>query len=156
MVPEHVAREILIDAPVEVVWAVVTEPEHLGRWLGDTAAIDLRPGGALRLTYGEHGVIRGRVERVEPPHFVSFHWAFSAREGGAGVEVREGNATLVEFRLTAEGAGTRLRVVESGFARLDGTADENARYAEDHGRGWERELGELRDYVATVRGAARR
>lgn len=155
MVPDHVEREILIEAPVEVVWAVVTEAEHVGRWLGDTAAIDLQPGGAMLLTFGEGGVIRGRVERVEPPHFVAFRWTFTTRRAGSGAVPRAGDSTLVEFRLTAEGAGTRLRVVESGFARLDGTAEENARYAEDHERGWERELGHLRDYLSTVQGAAR-
>src|SRR5262245_12441766 len=35
VVPDSVQREVLIDAPVEVVWSIVTEPEHIGRWLSD-------------------------------------------------------------------------------------------------------------------------
>jgi hypothetical protein len=51
-----------------------------------------------------------------------------------------------------------LRVVESGFRRLDGGSDEeNAKDAEEHERGWELELGELREYVTThLRGSERR
>jgi uncharacterized protein YndB with AHSA1/START domain len=45
MVPGSIERDILIDAPVEVVWSIVTEPEHVGRWLSDSVEIDLRPGG---------------------------------------------------------------------------------------------------------------
>jgi uncharacterized protein YndB with AHSA1/START domain len=32
MVPESIEREVLIEAPVELVWSIVTEPEHVGRW----------------------------------------------------------------------------------------------------------------------------
>jgi hypothetical protein len=69
-------------------------------------------------------------------------------------EVGEGNSTLVEFWLSAEGESTRLRVVESGFPQLDGSEEENAKYAENHLDGWSRELGELRDYVAKVHTSA--
>jgi hypothetical protein len=74
-----------------------------------------------------------------------------------GVEPLEDNSTLVEFSLDSEGEATRLRVVESGFWELAGSEQENAKDAEEHSRGWELELGELRDYVsAHVRGPARR
>ena len=49
MVPEQIERETVIAAPVERVWALLTEAEHLGRWFGDSGAeIDLRPGGVLQ------------------------------------------------------------------------------------------------------------
>lgn len=151
MVPERIEREILIEAPLETVWAVVTEPEHIGGWFSDSADIDLRPGGKAILNWKEHGTAHGRVEKVEPPRFFSFRWIRSA-----GTELREGNSTLVEFSLSAEGDGTRLRVVESGFPELDGSDDDKARYAEEHRQGWELELDELREYVRQqARGSAR-
>jgi uncharacterized protein YndB with AHSA1/START domain len=157
VVPERIEREILIDAPLDVVWSVITEPEHVARWFSDSAAIDLRPGGELKLTWEEYGSVHWRVERVEPPHFVSFRWMHAVQETPTGAGLREGNSTLVEFSLTVEGEGTRLRVVESGFRELDGSEEENAKYAEEHRRGWELELGELHEYVLThVRGSARR
>ena len=153
MVPERIEREILIDAPLEVVWSVITEPEHVSRWFSDSAAIDLRPGGELTLTWDEHGPVYWRVERIDPPRFVSFHWL----RGGQGPGDPELNSTLVEFSLAEEGQGTRLRMVESGFGGLAGSEEEKAQDAEEHRRGWELELDELRDYVsALVRGSARR
>jgi uncharacterized protein YndB with AHSA1/START domain len=157
VVPEQVEREILIDAPLDVVWSVVTEPEHVGSWFSDSAAIDLRPGGEVTLTWERHGSERWRVERVDPPHFVSFRWMRAVHEHPTGAELREDNSTLVEFSLTAEGEATRLRVVESGFRELGGSEEENAKDAEEHRRGWELELGQLREYVSTqVRRSARR
>ncbi len=152
MVPERIEREILIDAPLEVVWSVVTEPEHVSGWFSDSAEIDLRPGGQAILTWEEHGTVHGRVERVEPPNFFSFHWA-----RGPGSEFREDNSTLVEFSLSAEGDGTRLLVVESGFPGLDGSEKEKSDDFEAHTRGWRLELDELSEYVSNrVRGQARR
>jgi uncharacterized protein YndB with AHSA1/START domain len=149
VVPERVEREILIDAPPDVVWSVITEPEHVSRWFSDSAAVDLRPGGELILTWDEHGSVVWRVERVDPPHFVSYHWLRAVQDLSGGAELPESNSTLVEFSLAEEGEGTRLRVVESGFPKLAGSVEENAKDAEEHRSGWELELGELRDYVST-------
>jgi uncharacterized protein YndB with AHSA1/START domain len=148
MVPDRIEREILIDAPLEVVWSVITEPEHVGGWFSDSAAIDLRPGGEVILTWEGHGTERWRVEKVDPPHFVSFRWMRAAHEQ-PGAELLEGNSTLVEFSLVAEGEGTRLRVVESGFRQLEGSEEEKAKDAQEHESGWELELGQLREYVST-------
>ena len=152
MVPERIEREVLIEAPVDVVWAVVTEPDHVAGWFGDSAAIDLRPGGEAVLTWEEHGSVLARVEQVEPPHTFSFRWARPM-----GAEPAEGNSTLVEFSLSAEGEHTRLRVVESGFPALDGSDEEKATYAEGNRDGWKAELGDLQEYVTTlVRASAQR
>lgn len=143
MVPDSIEREITISAPIERVWSIVTEAEHIGRWFGDAGAqIDLRPGGAFRCTWAKHGTVHGVVERVEPPRFFSYRWA---RPLGADVE--PGNSTLVEFTLTAEGSDTRLRVVESGFRGVRGTDEEREQYAAENTGGWESELAELANYV---------
>jgi uncharacterized protein YndB with AHSA1/START domain len=144
MVSERIEQEIVIDAPLDVVWAVVTEPEHVGSWFSDSAEIDLRPGGEASLTWEKHGTARAWVEKVAPPHSFSFRWARPV-----GQEPRKGNSTLVEFTLSAEGESTRLRVVESGFQELEGSEDEQAKYAEENRQGWEFELGELQEYVST-------
>ena len=64
MVPERIEREVLIEAPLEVVWAVVTDPEHVGGWFGDSAEIDLRPGGEAVLTWEKHGSALAVVEKI--------------------------------------------------------------------------------------------
>jgi uncharacterized protein YndB with AHSA1/START domain len=50
LVPNRIEREILIDAQPDVVWAVVTDPEHVAVWFSDSVDIDLRPGGQAILT----------------------------------------------------------------------------------------------------------
>ena len=143
MVPDKIQREVTIDAPVERVWSVVTEAEHIGRWFGDAGAeIDLRPGGAFRCSWGKHGTVHGVVERVEAPRFFSYRWARPL-----GTDVAPGNSTLVEFTLIPDGKGTRLRVVESGFLELDGSDEARAKYAEENTGGWKAELDELATYV---------
>lgn len=143
MVPDRISREIVIDAPPELVWAIVTEPRHVSRWFSDEAEIDLRPGGAMLLTWHGHGTYPGRVEVADPPHTFAFRWV--RREDD---EPGEGTSTLVEITLAAEGAGTRLSVVESGFHGLAWPDEDKARYADENNQGWLHELNELRDYVA--------
>jgi uncharacterized protein YndB with AHSA1/START domain len=150
MVPQRIEREILIDAPVDVVWAVVTEPEHISGWFSDSIDLDLRPGGTAVLHWNNHGTVHGRVERVEPPRFFSFRWMVEQ-----GPEFGEDNLTLVEFSLSAHGESTRLTVVETGFRDLAGPDDERQRHVDGHTRGWELELGDLDAYVARTTARAR-
>ena len=144
-----IEREIVIDAPPNVVWAIVTEARHLAGWFSDEAEIDLRPGGRMLLTWRGHGTYEGRVETVEPPRAFAFRW--QTRDGGFS----ETNSTLVVMTLEPEGEATRLRVVESGFAGLPWPDDARARYADENAKGWLVELDELRDYLARVAGCAR-
>jgi uncharacterized protein YndB with AHSA1/START domain len=145
VVPDAIEREIVIDAPPEVVWGIVTEAEHLAGWFSDEAEIDLRSGGRLLLTWRGHGTYEGRVQTVDPPRLFAFRW--QTREG----EFSETNSTLVVMTLKAEEAGTRLRVVESGFATLPWAYEARARYADENSKGWLTELDELRGYVAQGR-----
>lgn len=149
MVPDQIERETVIHAPVERVWELITEAEHLGRWFGDAGAeIDLRPGGAMVLRWTESGTSHGRVVAVEPRTRFAYRWAPFKEPGGE--KPVEGNSTLVEFTLRPEGDGTRLRVVESGFATLATSEDQRAKNLEGNTRGWEFETGELREYAEKV------
>ncbi len=143
MVPDTISREIDIGAPPDVVWGIVTEPRHLAGWLSDEAEIDLRPGGAMLLTWHGHGAYRARVETVEPPRTFAFRWILRD-----GEEPLDGNSTRVVMTLTPTDAGTRLTVVESGFSELSWSEHERAGYAGQNAAGWIRELAELRAYVA--------
>ena len=147
-VPNSIEREVLIDAPLEVVWSIVTQQEHIGRWFSDSAEVDLRPGGELVLRFGQHGTAIGTVERVERPHLFSFRWV--TPEPDRDPSAREGYFTLVEFLLQTEGEGTLLRVVESGFASVDGTEQQNADLAARHLSGWGGFLDQLVAYVSTA------
>lgn len=145
-VPEQIEREVMIAAPIERVWAVITQAEHVGRWFGDAGAeIDLRPGGAIITHWKEYGTGYGIVERVDPPHLFAWRGALLGE-----TEVRDGNSTLVTFTLTSEGDHTRLRVVESGWDRLDMPAEEQLKHVEGNAEGWQIKTEELREYAEGV------
>jgi uncharacterized protein YndB with AHSA1/START domain len=142
---DRIETDVLIAAPLERVWKLMTSAEHLGRWFGNAGAeIDLRPGGALSLSWSGFGTFHGRVEAVEPPHRMAYRW-LSAKDSRA--EPTAANSTLVEFTLAAEGDGTRVAVVESGFDGLDVHAADRAAALTSHTSGWNDELGELADYA---------
>ena len=100
------------------------------------------------IRWAEHGTSHARVVAVEPPARFAYRWAPFKEPGG--VEPVEGNSTLVEFTLASEGDGTRLRVVETGFASLATSDEQRASNHAGNTRGWELELGELRDHAARV------
>ena len=145
----QIERETMIAAPVERVWAVLTEGEHVGRWFSDAGAeIDLRPGGEITMRWAEHGVGRARIVDVDPPRRFSYRWAPIREHWGEQPDDR--NSTLVEFTLAEEADGTRLKVVESGFDALEGTDEQRRRSLEDNTEGWEQQLENVRAYLARV------
>jgi uncharacterized protein YndB with AHSA1/START domain len=146
---DSIEREVVIEAPVDRVWELVTKAEHLGRWFGDAGAdVDLRPGGAMELRWTGHGVSRGRIEAVEPPRLFAFRWAPFKDPGG--VDPADGNSTRVEFTLSEEGDGTRLRVVETGFEALATSEEQRRENLASNTEGWRLELGELQEYATRV------
>lgn len=133
MIDDRIEREIVIAAAPEQVWPLVAEP---GFWATDDESIRgtvAAEGQSLVVRHSEHGDFPIRVEKVDPPKYLAYRWVSAF----PGQELREDNSTLVEFTLTPEGDGTRLRVVESGFAPLP-TSEENRRNViNDHTAGWE-------------------
>ncbi|HTR75559.1 MAG TPA: SRPBCC family protein [Solirubrobacterales bacterium] len=151
---DRIESEVEIEAPVETVWSIVTEPEQISRWFADRAEVDLRPGGDIVFTFASGIPGKGTVERVEPPHLFSFRWV--SPEPERDMEAAQGHYTLVEFTLAERGEGTLLRVVESGFAGLEGSDEENAALAERHVGGWGMFLGNLAELAASADAPARR
>ncbi|WP_250033454.1 SRPBCC family protein [Paractinoplanes maris] len=146
MTNDRIERDTFVKAPVERVWAVITEPHHVGVWFGpgEPAEIDLRPGGTMRLDHGQYGVFPTLIVAVEPPRYLSYRWA-SAYPGEVA---DESNSTLVEFFLEPEAEGTRLRVVETGFAALTIPAERVATAGYDsHAEGWSGIVEIVKEYA---------
>ena len=152
MAADSVEREILVEASPEVLWGVITEPGQISRWFSDDADVDGRAGADGTLTWRPGGrggdkdadtIVPILVVEAEPFRRFSFRWNHPA---GGGPD--ESNSALVEFSLTEEANGTRLRVLESGIDAVTHDEQGKARYLEEHERGWAKHLGELVDYVS--------
>ena len=84
-------------APAEV-WAALTDPESIGRWLARPVELDLAPGGAFTLANG----VDARVVELEPERLLELDWSHGGEE-----------RSLVRFELRPTGGGTVL-VLEHG------------------------------------------
>jgi uncharacterized protein YndB with AHSA1/START domain len=139
-VPDSIERELILPVPPARVWAALTQPDQLSAWFGTQASIDLRPGGEVIFTWdgstGSRGTNRGVIEAVDPPNRLAFHWQSSPDT----VQM-----TRVEFTLEPHPEGTRLRLVESGFASLP--PELRGGCHQSNTRGWQGELGELAQYL---------
>ena len=137
--PDRIERTVEIAHPPAKVWAALTTAEGLGAWFGDEATIDLRPGGVAQLRWSEGFTVNMRVERVEEPTVFAYTWQIH------GLPEDDPRRTYVEFTLEPVDAGTRLKVVETGFAQLPEDAYRKA--YDGNTEGWMKELGELVDYL---------
>ena len=137
--PDRIERTIEVAHPLGQVWAARTTAKGLGTWFGNEATIDLRPGGLARSRWSHGYTIEMRVERVEEPTVFGFIWPIY------GLPEDDPRRTYVEFTLEPDGAGTRLTVVESGFAQLP--EDAHSKAHDGNADGWARELAELADYL---------
>jgi hypothetical protein len=100
-----VTRELLLeDVDAASAWDAVTDMEA---WLAEEADLELEPGAEGRFRLDDGSERRALVEEVEPGRALSWWW-WSDEEADLG--------THVEVRLVDAVAGTRVVVVESGFA----------------------------------------
>jgi uncharacterized protein YndB with AHSA1/START domain len=138
--PDRIERVVEIDRPPADVWAALTTAEGLSAWFSEKVTIDLRPGGQAQMTWSESHAPVMRVERVEPVSVFGFTWPMDG--SGADAVPR----TYVEFTLEPHGTGTRLTVVETGFAQLP-EQTYGPTYS-GHAEGWTAELAELVAHLA--------
>ena len=137
--PDRIERTIRLARPPADVWTALTTADGLGAWFGERATIDLRPGGAATMTFAGGTTVDMRVERVEEPAVFAYTWRLP------DLPEDDPRRTYVEFTLEPDGDGTRLRVVETGFAQLP--VETRRDTYDSHDEGWTRELGELVEHV---------
>ncbi|TDC61782.1 ATPase [Actinomadura sp. GC306] len=134
-VPDRIERGLELRHPPEKVWAALTTAEGLGGWLGTYAEVEeLRPGGRARVRWGQGKEDTLVFQVVQPPHLLAYTWAIE------GLPPSDPRRTYVEFTLEPTSAGTRLTVVETGFAQLPDAYETNV-------QGWRTKLAELIDYL---------
>ena len=137
--PDRIERTVRLARPPGEVWPALTTAEGLSAWFGDEVDIDLRPGGAFRMRWADGSSTDMRVERIEEPVVFAFTWHLHELADD------DPRRTYVEFTLRPDGTGTRLTVIETGFAQLPDDLHDKA--YDSHVQGWAHELGELVDHV---------
>ncbi|WP_280264536.1 SRPBCC family protein [Nocardia wallacei] len=142
----RIERSMYIDATPEVVYEVISSPEHLKQWWPDEATLDPVPGAVGRLVFGSGTdvfVSPMTVIEAKPPRLFSFRWDPTDDEPAA-----EGNSLLVTFELTASGSGTQLHMTEVGFRELGWEIAVLEQAYNGHVEGWDLYLPRLVEYAA--------
>lgn len=98
--PVELALEI--DAPADLVWEALTDPERLVGWYAAEAKTTPGEGGSIWVSWGPEAAGASQIEVWEP---------------GRRLRLGEPSGTVVEFTLEVRGGRTLLRLVHSGFER---------------------------------------
>lgn len=115
--------EMSVAASPETVFDFFTDPDKMIQWMGRSAELDARPGGAFRCDINGRDVARGSYLEVERPRRIVFTWGWE----GDGATVAPGGST-VEVLLAPDGDGTWLRLIHRDLPSPESV--------ERHGHGW--------------------
>ena len=145
-ISDRIERIEVLPVSRERVWDAITKPEHLSHWLSMVRDMDFRVGGAIHFTWdNELSPYTGLIEAIEPSHRFAFRWS-SYAIGHPELKLPSTASTLVEFTLEEVAEGTRLTLVESGFASLPEAIPAMQSY-QDNQEGWQAILTGLHTYV---------
>jgi uncharacterized protein YndB with AHSA1/START domain len=147
-----IERDIEVEASPEVVFDVISRPEHMREWWPDDARFEPVPGAPGDLVWhnaetGETTTVALTVVEVDPPRRFSFRWCFP----GPG---RDGDSLLVCFELIPTGipagTGTRIRMTETGFREMGWEVAVLEEQYRDHATSWDRFIPALGAYIARL------
>ncbi|MGV9670658.1 SRPBCC domain-containing protein [Gordonia sp. NPDC003504] len=130
---DRIEHHVTISAPIDRVWALVSEP---GWYINDRALTEHRieTRGDVTIVHDPtHGSFAMRIVELDEPRYAAFRWLIDA-------ENPDSAATLVEFWLTQVDDGVELKVAESGFSSLDEPETDRRSRFDDHSEGWRLEL----------------
>jgi uncharacterized protein YndB with AHSA1/START domain len=130
-----VRRETHISAPRAAVFALLTDPEKILRWMGTEAQLEAQPGGLYLVNVTGARFARGSFREVVPVHRLAYSFGWDGSE-----EVPPGSS-LVEIDLLEQPPdGTLLRLTHTGLP--------NAGQCASHAEGWAHYLGRLAEVAA--------
>jgi uncharacterized protein YndB with AHSA1/START domain len=144
---DRIEKQIELKAPVARVWRALTDHREFGAWFRVALEGPFIPGQQVRgrITWpgAEHLVMTVTVQRMEPERLFCFTWHPYAID--PNVDYSAEPATLVEFTLQEIPGGTRLTVVESGFAALPAHRRDEAFRMND--QGWSIQLQNIATFL---------
>ena len=113
------------DRPREEVFEAWTDPDALVTWFGGalgktlSAAVDLRVGGAYRLTMQSGprvAAVEGVYREVEPPDRLVYTWGWDR------MEIDDGRQSLVTVEFLDRDGGTEVVLTHEGIETKEGFA----------------------------------
>ena len=128
--PLVVRREVQIAAPPATVFAFLTDPQKILRWMGTEATLEPHPGGLYLVNVTGKDIARGKFTEVIPVHRLAYSFGWDEREKNVPP-----GSSLIEIDLIDRDGGTLLRMAHSGLP--------NAEQCAGHNRGWAHYLGRL-------------
>jgi uncharacterized protein YndB with AHSA1/START domain len=143
-----IEREIFVEASPEVVFEVITQPEHLREWWPDEVTLEAVPGAEGELVFNRRDGdgafhVPLTVLELDPPRLFSFRWGYEAGETPA-----VGNSYLVTFDLEPSATGTTVRMTETGFRERGWEIAKLEETYNDHVEGWDMFIPRLGRYGA--------
>lgn len=144
MTIDTIEKTLALPYPQERVWKAISSPEGLSSWFGNIVTLEPVVGSDITFIWHEHGTTTGVVEVYEPMSRFAYRW----RANGVSEDepMTATNSTLVKFELTETAEGTRLDLMETGFAGL--REEVRAISLQENTSGWKSELGHLVSYLA--------
>ena len=144
-----IERELYVDASPEVVFKVLSTPEHIRDWWSAESEFEPVPGAASRLTWTDQDTGRRQstpftVVEVDPPRRFSFRWTYDDEVAAPG------NSLLVTFELVRSGEGTTVRFNETGYRERGWEAAVLEAHYNDHRQGWDFYLPRLAEAASRV------
>ena len=110
-----VDQTIQVNAPADLLYELLTDAEHLVRWMAATAEVDAQVGGTIRWTHANGDTCAGQFVELVPARRIVFTYGWERPD----VEIPPGSTT-VEITLEPRDGGTQLRLVHRGLAGPDG------------------------------------
>jgi uncharacterized protein YndB with AHSA1/START domain len=107
---------IILDAPIETVWAALTDPAQLSRWFAPDMTVEPGAGGFMLADWGPGLAWRTEIEIWEPNRRLRLAETRDKVLSSSPVEERLEPCRLVQdYYLETEKGKTVLRLVHSGF-----------------------------------------
>jgi uncharacterized protein YndB with AHSA1/START domain len=130
-----VHRETHDAAPPAAVFALLTDPQQILRWMGTEAEVEPEPGGIYLVNVTGAKVARGAFRQVVPVHRLAYSFGWESSEA-----VPPGSSLLEIDLMDEEPDGTLLRMTHTGLP--------DAEQCAGHAEGWAHYIGRLAECAA--------
>ncbi|HEX9745648.1 MAG TPA: SRPBCC domain-containing protein [bacterium] len=138
----YIRKSITIDAPIDIVWDILTNPDHTQKYMyGTRVDSDWNVGSHVHWVGESEGekvvYVKGEVVKIEQEK----HLAFTVISAGNQYDDTPNNYTTVTYDLTSEGDKTILNLTQGDFADADHGEE---RYMETNSS-WDQSLAKLKE-----------